>query len=256
MNSNQIPVAAPVTTDSAGTNSSTALSAVMRVICPTTDSTGTGFLHASGWIITAEHVVRGASPNSVKLLTAAGAQVAVGDIRMDKVLDLAVIKPTTALAVAPLSLSTSNNFAVGTQVSTYGFPFGYTGLPPMLTVGYLSAVENINGVARWVINAAFNSGNSGGPVLRLEDGAVMGVVASKLAPLPPAIKSILEALSNQKSGFQYPVTYPDGRRENFSEGQLVGAVLEFLRSQTQLVVGHAVMLNNLRDFLTCQGITP
>lgn len=126
----------------------------------------------------------------------------------------------------------------------------------MLTIGCLSGVENVNGIAKWVINAAFNSGNSGGPVLRLEDGSVIGVVASKLAPLPQHIESILAALANQQSGFIYTVTHPDGQQEQFSEGKLVGAVLEFLRSQTQLVVGHAVILANLRAFLYKEGLTP
>lgn len=126
----------------------------------------------------------------------------------------------------------------------------------MLTVGYLSATEIIGSSPRWVINAAFNSGNSGGPLLRLEDGTVIGVVASKLAPIPPGIASILGALSQQKSGFRYTLNKPDGSQEHFSEGQLVAEVLQFLRSQTQLVVGHAVGLEDLRHFLETNGINP
>ena len=256
MANDHLPVAAPVTTDSAGTNAITAIAAVMKVVCPSTGSTGTGFLHQSGWIVTAEHVVRGSPPDKTVLVTSSGAQIAVTDIRMDRSFDLAIVKPKSPIQCMPLALCPATTYAVGSQVSTWGFPYGYTGLAPMLTIGYLSGVENVNGIARWVINAAFNSGNSGGPVLRLEDGSVIGVVASKLAPLPPHIESILSALAQQQSGFLYTVTHPDGRQENFSEGKLVGTVLEFLRSQTQLVVGHAVLLANLRNFLTKEGLTP
>lgn len=254
MANDSIPVAAPVTTDTAGNNSDTALQAVMQIACPTTGSAGTGFLHPSGWVITAEHVVRDAAVNTVRLRTASGYSD-VSEIKVDRALDLAILKPTAALRFRPLTLCPRNSgFAVGTQISTWGFPGGYSGVAPMLTVGYLSGVEPINGIARWVVNAAFNSGNSGGPVLRLEDGAVMGVVASKLAPLPQHIESILNALAQQQSGFMYEYNMPDGSKKSFSEGQLVGEVLKFLRSQTQLVVGHAVILENVYKFLSDQGV--
>jgi len=107
-----------------------------------------------------------------------------------------------------------------------------------------------------VVNAAFNGGNSGGPVLNTEDGAVIGVVSSKLAPVPQIIESALEALLAQQSGFEYTRTMPDGSQENVSEGKIVGEILKYLRSQTQLVLGHAVTSYDLRQFLQANGIEP
>ena len=54
-----IPIAAPIDSDSAGRGGAVATQACVRVMCATTNSVGTGFLHNSGKIITAEHVVRG-----------------------------------------------------------------------------------------------------------------------------------------------------------------------------------------------------
>lgn len=106
------------------------------------------------------------------------------------------------------------------------------------------------------MNAAFNSGNSGGPLLRVEDSKVIGVVSSKLAPMPDVIESALEALSKQNAGFMDEKMYPDGRVEKMSEGQLIHDVLQYLRRQTQLVIGHAVMLGDLRKFLEDNGVEP
>ena len=141
-------------------------------------------------------------------------------------------------------------------MSTWGYPGGYSGADPLLTVGYLSGHEQVNGRERYVVNAAFNAGNSGGPLLQLETGAVIGVVASKLAPLPNHVRTILEKMAQQKSGMQWTYTLPDGTQRNVSEAQIIAEVLQFLRSQTQLVVGHCVTLDNLKAYLTSQRLPP
>jgi len=102
--------------------------------------------------------------------------------------DISVLKPAVTITGTPLSISSREDFTVGTQVSTWGFPGGYFGVSPMLSVGYLSGIDGIRTasgtvIRQWVVNAAFNSGNSGGPLLHIETGEVIGVVSSKLAPI-------------------------------------------------------------------------
>ena len=74
--------------------------------------------------------------------------------------------------------------------------------------------------------------------------------------MPPDIESAIHALKNQKSDFQYTATRPDGSTFKVSEGQVVAMVLEHLRSQTQLVTGHAVLLEDIRSFLKEHGVKP
>lgn len=210
MTNNQMPVAAPLSSDSAGKGGPIAMPSVFRIICPSTGSMGTGFAHQSGGVITAEHVIRGAQPQDIVIRSSSNAHYRVQKVHSDATLDLAVLQPTAMPQVQALLLSAKTDFQIGTQVSTWGYPMGYMGAGPMLTVGYLSGDEQVNGAAQWVINAAFNSGNSGGPVLHLEDASVLGVVSSKLAPLPDHINSILQALSQQMSGFMYP-SWPQSR---------------------------------------------
>jgi S1-C subfamily serine protease len=259
---NQLPVGSPLTTDSAGYRSLVAKSAVMRLICPVSNSMGTGFFHKSGKIITAAHVIKGCKPEQILIVTASGGQNVFGtNVVIDSAQDLAIIWPSIALQLPSLPLGTDDGLVSGTQVSAWGFPAGYNGEEPLLTVGHIAGSERIavgddSFVRRWVVNAAFNSGNSGGPVLKIEDGTIIGVVASKLAPLPREIESTLKALSQNSFGMMYTATKSDGTSISLSEAQVIEQVLQFLRSQTQLVIGHAVQVGTLKDFLRKNGIDP
>lgn len=257
---NSIQISAPVNTETSGKIGVVANQSVMRVICSRTQMGGTGFLHKSGWIITAAHVISECPKQSILLLTVDGQQIKVDSIVSDLFYDLALIKPMTEINAPTLNLSKKSEIKVGAMVTTWGFPSGYNSLSPLLTVGYLSGADQIptsNGLSprRWVVNAAFNGGNSGGPVLDIENGEVIGVVSSKLAPIPPFIESALAALENQPSGFSYSKSMPDGTTQSVSEGQLIAEILKYLRSQTQLVLGHAVTSIDLIQFLKKHNIS-
>jgi len=256
---NDIPVAAPIDTDSAGRAGDIATHSVVRLICMAQNSFGTGFLHKSGNIITADHVVRGCA--APEMILPDGTRTPVTTIATDQDHDLALVKPSISISAASLPLATGNDFKVGTQVSTWGYPGGYFGLSPMLSVGYLAGIDALKTasgkiIRQWVVNAAFNGGNSGGPLVHVETGAVFGVVSSKLAPISKQTADILQALENQKSGFTYNATTADGKTVTYTEGQLIGMVLNELRRQVQLVIGKAVLLEDIKDFLKANKIEP
>jgi hypothetical protein len=240
---NQIPVTAPMTTDLAGRSGNIASVSVFRILCPSINSSGTGFLHKSGVIITAGHVV--SNCNAV----------------IDDKYDLALLRTKSKIKGKSLPICSSESLLIGSQISTWGYPTGYTGGVPLLTSGYLSGIQSFQvdsgqNVRKWVVNAAFNSGNSGGPLLEIENGEVIGVVSSKLAPIPKFVESALNALKNSKGGFMYTKTNPDGTEEPISQAQIVELVLQYLRSQTQLVIGYAATLDDLKKFLISNGIEP
>lgn len=253
------PVAAPIDTDSAGRGGGFALQSVLRVICPPVNSSGTGFLHHSGAIITAEHVVRGCQQAILVLPTRSKVPARVA--ATDAARDLALLQPQEAINGTPLAISGLRSLSIGTQVSTWGFPGGYRGTSPMLSVGYLAAIDAFRTpggytIQRWVVNAAFNSGNSGGPLLLVETGEVIGVVSSKLAPISREAEGALNALKNQQSGFLYTATRPDGSTFSVPEGQIVAMILHELRRQVQLVIGYAVLLDDIKSFLVENGMDP
>ena len=134
----------------------------------TQGTVGTGFLHKSGNIITADHVVRDCA--DVVMILPDGTRGTVTTTAADQDHDLALVKPSVAINATPLSLASGNDFKVGMQVSTWGFPAGYAGLVPMLSVGYLAGIDAYQIrpgtiVRKWIVNAAFNGGNSGGPLI-------------------------------------------------------------------------------------------
>jgi len=237
-----------------------AASSVFRIVCENQNKVGTGFLHKSGIIITAAHVVRDCPAPRIVLLSG---QVLLASVTAaDDDLDLAILLTLVNLKQIPaLPISSGADLTLGTQVVAWGFPAGYTGQVPLLSAGYLAGTDRqgtASGAvfARWVVNAAFNSGNSGGPLVRAGTGDVIGVVSSKLAPLSPSTLIILDALKTQRSGMMYEQVNPDGSKTPISEAQLLASVLDDLRSQVQLVIGYAVFTSDLSQFLRRNGIDP
>lgn len=258
----EIPVAAPMNTELAGATASVAVPSVFRIICVKTKSSGTGFLHKSGVIVTAQHVINDSGTNDIIVITAMGQVIHITNIVQDFTLDLAALMPSEKLSGACLQISTNATLKYGMQVSTWGFPEGYQGFAPLLTTGYISGMDapdasKGNKTQRIVVNAAFNCGNSGGPLVEIENGTVIGVVCSKLAPLPAEIDVYLNGLKkNAGMGIQYMKQKTDGTTEPIMEGQVIEEILRYLRSQTQLVIGYACTRDNLVQFLKANGIQP
>ena len=252
-------VSAPLLTDSAGHAGQKATSTVFRVFCPKQDRMGTGFLHKSGNILTAAHVVSKCNPADIFVILPQGTKISIKEIVTDDDIDIAYLTPTQVIEGEALPITNKLSFAIGAQVSTWGFPSGYTGVMPMLSVGYLSgrdAIKSQSGkiVERFVVNAAFNSGNSGGPLIDIESKTVIGMVSSKLAPIPPFIKQALNALAGVNFGVTFDLTSPDGTKSKMSQSQLLEKILQYMRSQTQLVVGRAVLPEHIRTFLKKHGL--
>ena len=141
----QMPTIASMTTDLAGGSSGTALSSLFRVLCPPKRSAGTGFLHKSGKVITASHVVSGCAAQELILLNAQGQKIRISNVIDDPVVDLALLTPAQDVKSATLSLSDREQHVVGSQVSTWGYPEGYNGLEPLLRSGYVSGTDNVQG---------------------------------------------------------------------------------------------------------------
>jgi putative serine protease PepD len=144
-----------------------------------TADTGTGFeIDSSGDILTASHVVVGASSITVKFQN--GTVRTASILGTDRSTDVSVLHVNpSGLTRDPLPLGSTQSLVVGDPVAVIGDPFGYN---RSLSTGVVSALDRTIqapdgfAVAHAIqTDAPINPGNSGGPVLDAQ-GQVVGIV--------------------------------------------------------------------------------
>ena len=146
---------------------------------------GTGFIVSDdGYIITNYHVIEYAaqSGKDVNVMTHDGTRYTASIVGYEKFNDLAVLK-IDAAGLDPVTFGDSSAISVGDEVFAVGNPLGE--LDFSMTIGHVSALDRLittdeSGVAinMFQIDAAVNSGNSGGPVYN-SAGEVIGIVTAK-----------------------------------------------------------------------------
>ncbi|MDY6917981.1 MAG: trypsin-like peptidase domain-containing protein [Chloroflexota bacterium] len=148
------------------------------------EAAGSGFIiDEAGYIVTNNHVVRGAETISVTLPD--GRSFDASLVGADPLSDLAVIK-IEGQDLPVVSFGDSASLGVGEWVIAIGNALGLPG-GPTVTVGVVSAVGRIlqesTGVTLYDLvqtDAAINPGNSGGPLVNLK-GEVVGINTAKIA---------------------------------------------------------------------------
>jgi len=138
-------------------------------------SLGSGFLISKdGYILTNEHVVKGAEEISVRLSDQRVYQAKI--VGIDPRTDVAVVKIDADVDLSTVVFGDSDQIKVGQWALAIGNPFG---LDRTLTVGVISATGRANvGIEDYEdfiqTDASINPGNSGGPLLNIY-GEVIGV---------------------------------------------------------------------------------
>jgi len=144
------------------------------------EATGSGFvIDNSGDILTNNHVIDGATQNSITVQFADKKTIKATVVGKDPSTDLALLKVNPdGLDLHALPLGSSKDVQVGDPTIAIGNPFG---LDRTLTTGVVSALQRQiqapNGFAiKDVIqtDAAINPGNSGGPLID-SAGRVIGI---------------------------------------------------------------------------------
>ena len=140
------------------------------VVISTSNGIGSGFLVSSdGYLMTNYHVVGNDSSASVKLRDGRILLGSVEKLNRDK--DLALIK-IIGSKFPWLVLSQLRDSAIGTEVLAIGTP---AGLEWSVSRGIISAIRKVGGRVLIQTDAAINKGNSGGPLISLKTGQVVGV---------------------------------------------------------------------------------
>jgi len=242
------PIATKSLLDSVGSEGKNTINSVYKIICPKTRKKGTGFLIKEGFIITNNHVIEECNENEIRVFSFRNNEIKLKKVINDKVRDLAILFPKSRLG-GGLELI-EEKVEPGIMVCTWGFPLRYRGPAPLLSTGFLAGFSVDGGVKKFIINGAFNEGNSGGPLLRAEESKVLGVVVSKHLPLlTPFITSAIRALRENSSGVVFLATDEDGNEKQFVESQLVAEILIRYYEMSQVVIGEAIQSCEVIKFL-------
>jgi len=134
---------------------------------------------ARGWILTNAHVA-GHSYGKVNVAFEDGKAIPARRVYVDPYLDIAVLAYDTK-RVGPRTVTPTLDCTtlppVGHPVGAFGHPWGFrfTG-----TRGIISAVTTRMGPNMLQTDAPINEGNSGGPLISLDTGEVVGVNTAKI----------------------------------------------------------------------------
>ncbi|BCS56061.1 hypothetical protein GSbR_14240 [Geobacter sp. SVR] len=166
------------TPDSASQHVSSKYDDLMDAVTIIRTSSGFGsgfFISKDGLIVTNAHVVGNNGNVSVKLRDG---RTLLGDVvRRTEAFDLAIVK-VKGSGFTWLMIEDADEAPVGTDVITIGTP---KGLEWTVTKGIVSANrKEVRGINVVQTDAAINAGNSGGPLISLSSGKVLGVNAFTL----------------------------------------------------------------------------
>jgi S1-C subfamily serine protease len=128
------------------------------------------------WIITANHVIREAQPDSI-IARVGHTSIPLQIIAQDRATDLAALTPARSIGYTPLTLRDTSPQS-GEAVSFTGFPIpDVMGVNTSTTVqgAVTNATSTVGGMADFKIDAPTTGGDSGAPVLDAQN-AVVGIV--------------------------------------------------------------------------------
>ena len=153
----------------------------------TTPVVGSGFVISSdGYILTNYHVIKSdvTQGSSINVLFKDGTSYTASVVGSEEENDVAVLK-IDADGLTPVTIGNSDTITVGEPVYAVGNPLGE--LEFTMTTGSVSALDRViatesssSAINMFQIDAAVNSGNSGGPVYNAQ-GQVIGIVTAKYA---------------------------------------------------------------------------
>jgi len=214
---------------------------------------GAGFLidRSLGWIVTNAHV-SSRNPESLEVAFKGKKFIDVSLHYVDYLLDLAILKVSPEKIPKwgiPATLACSDEPVVGSAVGAYGHPYSlsYSG-----TRGIVSGKRYRHG-RRWIqTDAPINKGNSGGPLISLNTGEVIGINSATYSkktseglgfavPMIHACK-VIRLLEREidPSPSYIPVSFASGKESDPSD-LLVATVYKRQPVQWPLKVGDRVI---------------
>lgn len=226
---------------------------------------GAGFLVDSdrGWIVTNAHVA-GQSPSTVQVAFADGVFRPARKLYVDTFSDIAVlvVQPGTRGRIAA-RMDCQNDVTAGEGLGVFGHP---RGLPFTATRGIVSGHTDQFGPHFIQTDATVDHGNSGGPVIRLSDGAVIGIATAGIGAAKNAgsnfvtpvrevcriLELLREGVTADAMAMPFSLLVDEDGRSTLTVGQTHDPQRWPVRPGDEIlgIEGAADTLRNLGDFVT------
>jgi serine protease Do len=158
---------------------------------------GSGFLcHSKGYILTCAHTINLTEKlavippqplnefNQLTLERVSVIDVSVAQFDPDNDVALLKIKNPPPLSVPANIFGSEDSVQVGSSVGYLGFPFGQSGLHTLKVSQSIisSKIKSTNGTKQFQLDAMVHEGNSGGPLIDLASGQIIGIINGRFSP--------------------------------------------------------------------------
>jgi hypothetical protein len=154
----------------------------------------------------------------------------------------------------------SSNLSVGEQVVFLGFPFGDQNMTSH--IGYVSAMYIKNNVQIIQLDGSINGGNSGGPLLDLKTGKVVGIITkTNIGFLVKQFDELIESLKQNQIVLEKRQKMLDlGGVDPMNALKVSQAAMERiaknLRQSANVGIGYAYSSNYVRDDIKKKRVVP
>ena len=156
---------------------------------PPVGAQGSGFIISpEGDVLTCAHIVRGVTSATIWI---EGTRYPCAVLNCDTNLDLALLKITgDHPPFHPLRLRRGNDYSLGENVYTMGFPMvSVLGTSPRLDNGLINAKVGLDDNTNFLqVSVPIQPGNSGGPLMDA-NSEVIGVISSTLNPVRTLVQT-------------------------------------------------------------------
>ncbi len=167
----------------------------------------------------------------------------------EKEWDYAIFDLDDFKSIPGLEFSKKMNIEIGLQVASFGFHFGSQNLT--INTGFVSSRYQKNGIKILQLDLNVNSGNSGGPLIDLQENKVIGIVTRKGTGLSESFNELIKSFTNnaatlQKAKFMINMGGIDiGQALSVTQKQMAGIAKQIERS-SNVGIGYAFELEGIK----------
>jgi S1-C subfamily serine protease len=160
------------------------------------------------------------------------------------------------IEIPSLDLAEERNIAIGEQIAVLGFQFEQTSLS--MHIGHVSSKYIRAGVKYLQLDCSVNNGNSGGPLISLETGEVIGIVTRKHTGLTMQFDTLIEITKKQIADSEAYLSPNNPRKDIVGHNTHVAmynsltkllAITQEMKRSANVGIGFAYQLDMIRNSL-------